>query len=77
MVNQLHEIHDRNDGAHLGMSEKILHRAPLSGQIYKICTLLSTDIVENVILLARAVSREALLDAARGACVGCLWDVAR
>jgi len=33
--------------------------------------------VENVILLARAVSRKALLDAARGACVGCLWDVAR
>ncbi|HEV8259008.1 MAG TPA: hypothetical protein VGR42_18710 [Casimicrobiaceae bacterium] len=77
MVDQLHEIHDRNDGADLGMSEKILHRAPLSGQIYKICTLLSTDIVENVILSAQAASRKALLDAARGACIACLWDVAR
>jgi hypothetical protein len=77
MVDQLHEIHDRTDGADLGMSEKILHRAPLSGQIYKICTLLSTDIVENVMLLARVVTRKALLDAARDACVACLWDVAR
>jgi hypothetical protein len=76
-VNQLHEIYYKNDGADLGMSEKILHRAPLSGRIYKICTLLSTDIVENVILSARALSRKALLDAACGACAGCLWDVAR
>jgi hypothetical protein len=76
-LNQLHEIYYKNDGADLGMSEKILHRALLSGRIYKICTLLSTDIVENIILSARAVSRKALLGAPCGACVACLWDVAR
>jgi hypothetical protein len=73
MVNQLNEIYDKNDGADLGTSENILHRAPLSGRIYKICTLLSTDIVEKVSLSARAEACKALLDAACGACVACLW----
>ena len=48
MDNQLYEIYDKNDDADLGISENILHTAPLSGRIYKICTQLSTDIVENV-----------------------------
>src|SRR5208282_3940396 len=66
LPNQLYEIYDKTGGAHLGMSEKILRWVRLSGRIYKIRTLLSTDIVDNVVGPARGVGRKALLHAARG-----------
>src|SRR4029434_6230236 len=64
-ASQVTENPIKNGGADLGMSEKILHRARLSRQIYKICTLLSTDIVEKLIGRGSAPPRKALLDAAR------------
>jgi hypothetical protein len=48
MANQLYEKYDKSSGADLGMSEKILRGGRLSGRMYKIRTLLSTDIVDNV-----------------------------
>src|SRR5215470_5813302 len=57
------EIYDQNVGAKLGIAEKSLAAGPLSGKIYTICTLLSTDIVENRIDVERKASRKALLDA--------------
>jgi hypothetical protein len=55
------------------MSEKFLLGVPLSGQIYKICTLLSTDIVENTSARAVRTAREALLGAARAAWAESSW----
>ena len=55
------------------MSEKFLRAGPLSGRIYKICTLLSTDIVENSWLPIDRMAREALLGAARAAWGDSSW----
>ena len=66
MPNQLYEKYDETGGADLGMSANILHSAPLSGRMYKIRTLLSTDIVDNVGCPAQGAGRKALLHAARG-----------
>jgi hypothetical protein len=77
MPNQLYEKYDKTGGADLGMSAKILHCAPLSGRMYKIRTLLSTDIVDNVGCLAQDAGRKALLHAARGACLPCAWHNGR
>lgn len=56
------------------MSEKFLRAGPLSGQIYKICTLLSTDIVENSWRMIESVARKALLGAARVTWADSSWD---
>jgi hypothetical protein len=72
-VNQGNEIYNENRDADLGTSEKILHGAPLSGRIYKICTLLSTDIVENTSAPAVCTAREALLGAALAAWADSSW----
>jgi hypothetical protein len=77
MPNQLYEIYDKTDGVDLGMSEKVLPWVRLSGRMYKIRTLLSTDIVDNVVGLVRGVGRKALLHAARGACSPCVWHSGR
>ena len=45
------------------MTTKSLPGVPLSGRIYKICTILSTDIVENTSAFATPTAREALLGA--------------
>jgi hypothetical protein len=45
------------------MTTKSLPAVPLSGRIYKICTILSTDIVENTSARAARIAREALLGA--------------
>jgi len=50
-------------GAILGMTTKSLPAGLLSGRIYKIYTILSTDIVENTSPRARGTAREALLGA--------------
>lgn len=55
------------------MSEKFLRAGPLSGRIYKICTLLSTDIVENSWPPNEPIARKALLDAARAAWAYSSW----
>jgi hypothetical protein len=55
------------------MSEKFLRAGPLSERIYKICTLLSTDIVENSWLPNESTGRKALLDAARAAWADSSW----
>ena len=45
------------------MTTKTLPGVPLSRRIYKICTILSTDIVENTSAAAMPTGREALLGA--------------
>ena len=45
------------------MTTKSLLAGLLSGRIYKICTILSTDIVENTLACAWGTAREALLGA--------------
>lgn len=56
------------------MATKSLLAVPLSGRIYKICTILSTDIVENTSVGAAPPAREALLGAALAAWVDSSWD---
>ena len=55
------------------MTTKSLPAVPLSGRIYKICTILSTDIVENTSARARPTAREALLGAALAAWADSPW----
>ena len=55
------------------MSEKFLLVGLLSGRIYKICTLLSTDIVENSWLPNESIPWKALLEAARAAWADSSW----
>jgi hypothetical protein len=55
------------------MTTKSLPAVPLSGRIYKICTLLSTDIVENTSAGAMTIGREALLGAALAAWADSSW----
>ena len=55
------------------MTTKSLPAVPLSGRIYKICTILSTDIVENTSARARPTAREALLGAALAAWADSSW----
>jgi hypothetical protein len=77
MANQLYEKYDQMCGADLGMSEKILRCGRLSGRMYKIRTLLSTDIVDNVVGLTRGAGRKPLLHAARGASPPGVWHGGR
>jgi hypothetical protein len=46
---QLLETEEEKDGRNLGMTMKSLPGRLLSKLIYKICTLLSTDIVEKAV----------------------------
>lgn len=55
------------------MTTKSLPGVPLSGRIYKICTILSTDIVENTSAGAGPTAREALLGAALAAWADSSW----
>lgn len=55
------------------MTKKSLPGVPLSGRIYKICTILSTDIVENTSAGAVPTGRKALLGAALAAWVDSPW----
>jgi hypothetical protein len=55
------------------MTTKSLPAVPLSGRIYKICTILSTDIVENTAAGAAPIGREALLGAALAAWTDSSW----
>ena len=55
------------------MTTKSLPAGLLSGRIYKIYTILSTDIVENTSARARVTAREALLGAALAPWVDSLW----
>jgi hypothetical protein len=55
------------------MTTKSLPGVPLSRRIYKICTILSTDIVENTSAGAVRAAREALLGAARAAWADSPW----
>ena len=73
LPNQLYEIYDKTGGGHLGMSEKILRWVRLSGRMYKIRTLLSTDIVDNVVSPMQGMGRKALLHAACRACPPYVW----
>jgi hypothetical protein len=77
MAYQLYEKYDKTDGADLGISEKILRCVRLSGRMYKIRTLLSTDIVDNVAGPVPSVARKPLLHAARGASGRCVWHSGR
>jgi hypothetical protein len=52
---------------------KSLPAVPLSVQIYKICTILSTDIVENTSTRAAPAAREALLGAVLAAWADSSW----
>jgi hypothetical protein len=56
------------------MTTKSLPAVPLSGRIYKICTILSTDIVENTSTGAAPIGREALLGAVLAAWADSSWD---
>ena len=58
------EIVGEKGGVILGSATFFRAGALLSAQIYKICTLLSTGIVENVLDHVRSTAREALPDAA-------------
>jgi hypothetical protein len=55
------------------MTTKSLLAVPLSGRIYKICTILSTDIVENTSTGAALIAREALLGAVLAAWADSSW----
>jgi hypothetical protein len=55
------------------MATKSLPAVPLSGQIYKICTILSTDIVENSSAGAIPTGRKALLGAVLAAWTDSSW----
>jgi len=55
------------------MTTKSLPAVPLSGRIYKICTILSTDIVENTSTGALPIGREALLGAVLAAWADSSW----
>ena len=55
------------------MTTKSLPGVPLSGRIFKICTILSTDIVENTSTGALPIGREALLGAALAAWADSSW----
>jgi hypothetical protein len=55
------------------MATKSLPAVPLSGRIYKICTILSTDIVENTSARAVWTAREALLGAVLAAWAESSW----
>ena len=55
------------------MTMKSLLAGLLSGRIYKICTLLSTDIVENTSARAWSAAREALLGAVLATWADSLW----
>ena len=50
----------------MSMSEKVLRGASLSEPMYKICTLLSTDNVDNGFRTQQVAGRKALLDAVFG-----------
>jgi len=76
-ISQVNEKYDNKGGVDLGMSEKILRRGPLSDRMYKICTLLSTDYVDNIVRPSRGIAPEALLDAASRPCASCLWHSGR
>jgi hypothetical protein len=77
MAYQLYEKYDKTGGADLSISEKILRCGRLSGRMYKIRTLLSTDIVDNVAGPAPSVARKPLLHAARDASRPCVWHGGR
>jgi hypothetical protein len=55
------------------MTTKSLLAGPLSRRIYKICTILSTDIVENTSPPAAGAAREALLGAVLAAWADSSW----
>ena len=57
----------------MGMATKSLPAVPLSGRIYKICTILSTDIVENTPVAATWTARQALLGAVLAAWAESSW----
>ena len=57
----------------MGMATKSLPAVPLSGRIYKICTILSTDIVENTSARAVWTARGALLGAVLAALAESSW----
>jgi hypothetical protein len=61
----------------LGMTTKSPAGALLSFRIYKICTLLSTDIVDNDTRVAVVAGCKALLDAACATGNSCLWQGGR
>lgn len=63
---QTHEKYDITGGIDLSTSAKVLRGARLSGRMYKICTLLSTDNVDNGLPGSTCTGRKALLHAASG-----------
>jgi len=64
-------------GEILGMTKKSLPGGLLSGQIYKICTLLSTDIVEKEWRFNQAIGPSALLHAGCTRGVPYVWHGGR
>ena len=65
-ISQIIEISKEKCGANLGIATFFPAPALLSALIYKICTLLSTGIVENTVLTRTAPLRKALCGAAVG-----------